>query len=106
MICVYLAIFVTVVALVIAFVAQWALLPRRRTRIIFVSAAIPALLPIVASFIVSLVAGMRIDTDLNWFQQSVNVLLFLMAMMFVGLVGAIIGTELASLLRWLRRRRG
>ncbi|WP_114955128.1 hypothetical protein [Sphingosinicella terrae] len=106
MIGVYLHIGVSMVALVIAFVAQRVLPPRRRTRIIFVSAAIPAVHPVLAALIIPLVVQIRLDTDLSWFQQSMNLLFAFMTMMFVGLVGAILGTELASLMRWLMRRRG
>ena len=104
MIGVYLHILVSLVALVIAFVAQWSLPPRRRTRIIFVSAAIPAMLPVLAALTIPLVVQIHLGTDLSWFQQSVNLLFVFMTMMFVGLVGAILGTELVSLMRWLRRR--
>lgn len=89
----------SVAALGAAFVAQWILPPRRRTRIIFAAAAAPSTLLIVAALIRALFVGV----DEGWFRAAVSLAFSFISFMFVGLVGAIAGSELASLTRWFLR---
>ena len=91
---------VLVAALAIAFVAQSLLLPQRRTRIIFVAGAAPAIIPILLALVfVGREAGS------TWFQAIVSLGFGLCVLLFAGVVGAIAGSELASLTKWLLRRR-
>jgi len=100
MIGIYIHIFVCVAALGAAFVAQWILPPRRRTRIIFAAAAAPCTLLIVAALVTALLAG----ADEGWFRAAISLAFSFIWLMFFGLVGAIAGSELASLTRWFLRR--
>jgi hypothetical protein len=90
---------VLVVALAIAFAAQSLASPRRRTRIILATAAAPSIVLISLTAIPA--AG---DESLSGFQIVVSLAMALGAFLFVGLVGAIAGSELASLARWLLHR--
>jgi FtsH-binding integral membrane protein len=94
-------IFVAVAALAGAFVAQLFVSPRRRTTIIFVAAAaLPALL-IGSALIYFLFDGV----DDGWFRAAVGLAFLFITLLFVGIVGAIVGSELATLAKWLLRRR-
>lgn len=92
-------IFMVAVAAVLAFGAQWFLSPLRRTRVIFAAALVPATLPIVGA----LIYGIADAIDVNWLQAIISLALLFMTFLFVALVGAIIGSELASLSRRLLR---
>lgn len=92
---------VLVAALAIAFVAQSFLSPQRRTRIIFGAAAAPSIVLIVTAAIAAAVDAQGV----SWFRVVVSLAFSLCALLFAGLVGAIVGSELASLTRWLLHRR-
>ena len=95
----FLLIGVTATAFAIAFVAQWMLSPLRRARIIYAAAGIPTLALTVLLTIAVILAREP------WF-RAVGVVLFALLFMFLGLVGAIGGSELATFAkRFLRRRR-
>jgi hypothetical protein len=83
-----------------AIAAQCILPPSRRTRIIFVAAAIPSTLLIDVAFISVPLA----PADLGWFPIAATLVFAFLTFMFVGITGAIVGSELASLTRWLLRR--
>lgn len=89
---------VAAAALAIAFGAQWAVSPLRRTSIIFAAAGVPTL---ALTLLISLVA---ISAGEPWF-RAVGVVLFALLFMFVALVGAIAGSELATFAKRLLRRR-
>ncbi len=88
-------------ALAFAFAAQWLLEPLRRTGLILAAAAAPALVLLTIGAIWMFVAGM-ID---SWFDTFISFLFFLAAFLVPGLIAAILGSELASLVKWLLRRR-
>lgn len=88
-------------ALAIAFVAQSLLSPQRRTRIIFAAAAAPSIVLIALAALAAAVAG----EGVSWFWIVATLAFLLCAFLFAGLVGAIAGSELASLTKWLLRRR-
>ena len=94
-------IFVAVVALSGAFVSQRILHPHRRTRIILTAAACPSamlvLLLLISAFFFELAPGA--------FEIAFTLAFWFVGFFFVGLVAALIGTELASLSLWLRARK-
>jgi hypothetical protein len=85
-----------------AFLAQWIFPLYRRTKIIFSAALAPSILLITIALVGAIYVGMYDD----WFQAAVSVIFFFLTFVFVGLVGAIMGSELTSLVRWLSRSRG
>ena len=91
---------VLVAALAIAFAAQSILSPRRRTRIIFGAAAAPSIVLILSAAISAIGAEGE-----SWLRIVVTLALWLCAFLYAGLVGAIAGSELASLTKWLLHRR-
>lgn len=94
-------IFVSVVSVSAAFVAQRMLPPQRRAQIILTAAACPAamliLLLLISAFFFELAPG--------WLHVAFFLGLWFLGLFFVGLVAALIGTELASLSLWLRARK-
>jgi len=91
--------FLCLTALMAAFVGQL-VRPARRTKTILVSAAAPSALLVIVGL--ALAAG---ESDLGLAQIVVTTGFMFLIFMFTGLVGAIIGSELASLARWLLRSR-
>ncbi len=90
---------VSVAALAIAFAAQALLSPQRRTRIIFGAAAAPSIVLI----LLAAIPAVR-DESVSWIQIVVTLAFWLCVLLYAGLVGAIAGSELASLAKWLLHR--
>lgn len=92
---------VAVVALAAAFVAQLFLPPRRRARIIVAAAACPSAL----LALLLMLPLVLLESELDWLQRAVTLAFWFVSASVVGLIAAIIGSELASLALWLRARR-
>lgn len=88
-------------AMAFAFAAQWLLEPRRRTGLILAAAAAPAVVLLTIAAISAFVGG----TGEPWFHTVFGFLFFLAAFLVTGLIAAILGSEVASLVKWLLRRR-
>ena len=98
---IWIYLFVLVLALLAAFVAQLFVSPQRRARVIYAAAAGPSsLLPLL--LIVSALTG---GSELNWLETLLTGLFLLVSCTIVALITAIIGSELATLLLWLHARR-
>lgn len=95
----YVLLSVSLAALMAAFVAQW-LVPTRRTKTIFAAAAAPSALLTVAMIAYAFAVGL----EQSFFQAVITIAFWFIVFMFVGLVAAIVGTELASFVGWLTRR--